>query len=120
MKAILVTVAIMIALTSSAFATITLVRLEGSSIVMEATGAESADLVWQVKEARYANRDTTSGIIFWNRETVSTPSAGLFKINVDLSKAKYGEEYCVTVVNHTDGTMYRLYATISNGMFVAR
>jgi hypothetical protein len=100
-----------------AFATIKPVRLDGNKIVMSATGSETANLVWYVQEAQHADRDTAQGTIFWKRTTVEAPSEGLFTIDVDLAKAKSGRNYCVVIVNHTDGKKYKLYATITNGKF---
>lgn len=100
-------------------AAITPLRLGGSSIVMSATGAESATLVWYVKEAVYADRDTTLGTVFWKRDTVRASSEGTFTIDVDLAKAKDGVKYCVIVVNHTDGKKFKLCGTVSNGGFVS-
>jgi hypothetical protein len=117
MKKLVLTLLCVAVLVSSAFATVKPVRLEGNKIVVSATRKESATLVYYVQEAKHVDRNTTKGNIFWKRETFQFPSEGLYEIEVDLKKAKADKRYCVVVVNHTEGTKHRLYATIVNGKF---
>lgn len=94
------------------------VGVKGSDVIIENEGRSSFQITRYITESKYCGRNTTRGTIFWKREQLSFEGTGRYSIPMDISKAKSGESYCITIVNNTMGSKVRFYVKIINGRFV--
>ena len=96
------------------------VGFEDNKVLVSVSEKCAVTIVRYVKERKYADRNTTSGTIFWKRERMEFPEAGRYGLEMDLSSAEAGTPYVVFIVVHDIGAKYRLECMIENGKFKAK
>ena len=94
-------------------------NVEGNKITLiSKTPSASALLVCHITELQYSRRNTTQGIIFWEKFHANFDQNGHCALVADLSKAKSNTWYVISVIFQRSGRKYQLKTQIENGNFI--
>ena len=100
------------------------VGLKDNNVIIKNYGSNSYDIVRYVarcvfKQASWCWKGGYEELesVCWKRERLRFPATGLYDLPMDLSKAKSGKLYAITILNHNTGQKFKLYSRIVNGKF---
>lgn len=92
---------------------------DGNNIILTSKSPSvSATMVCHIQELKYAHRNTTRGIIFWEKFKANFDHNKQCTLATDLSKAKSNTWYVISVILQSSGVKYQLKCQIENGNFI--
>lgn len=101
------------------------VGIEDNNVIIQNNGSNSYDIVRHVRrcvfqQASWLRKEGYEELeqVCWKRERLDFQRTGQYVLPMDLSKAKSGELFAITIFNHTTGQKFKLYSRIVNGKFI--